>query len=150
MKKIILLTSITCLMLISGLTFANRNRPLETKKPEVSAQSSDTLIVLWTSGDPDVALKMVFMYAGASARVKWWSHVRLIVWGPSAKITAENAEIKEGIAKMQENGVVIEACKACADDYGVSDTLTSLGIDVKYMGKLLTQCLKGNYTVIAL
>jgi hypothetical protein len=121
-----------------------------TQETKVTTQPSDTLIVLWTSGDPDVALKMVFMYAGTSARVKWWSHVRLIVWGPSAKISAENTEIQEGIAKMLENGVVVDACKACADDYGVSDTLTSLGIDVKYMGKLLTQYLKGNYTVIAL
>ncbi len=28
--------------------------------------NSDTLHILWTSGDPDVAIKMVFMYAQAS------------------------------------------------------------------------------------
>lgn len=150
MKRIISLSLILCLLLISGIAFANPNQPMGTQETKVTTQPSDTLIVLWTSGDPDVALKMVFMYAGTSARVKWWSHVRLIVWGPSAKISAENTEIQEGIAKMLENGVVVDACKACADDYGVSDTLTSLGIDVKYMGKLLTQYLKGNYTVIAL
>lgn len=109
---------------------------------------NDTLIILWTSGDPDVALKMVFMYAGTSARVKWWGHVKLIIWGPSSKLTAENPEIQQGIAKMQENGVIIEACKACADDYGVSDTLSSLGIDVKYMGKPLTEYLKSGKKVL--
>jgi hypothetical protein len=150
MKRIISLSSILCLMLLSGIVFANLNQPMETQGTKESTQPSDTLVILWTSGDPDVAIKMVFMYAGTSARVKWWSQVRLIVWGPSAKIAAENAEIKEGIAKMQENGVVIEACKACADDYGVSDMLSSQGIDVKYMGKPLTQYLKGNYTVITL
>jgi hypothetical protein len=43
---------------------------------------------------------------------------------------------------MKEAGVALFACKACADIYGVSDKLSSLGIDVKYMGVPLTQYLK--------
>ncbi|NHB70363.1 DsrE family protein [Bacteroidales bacterium M08MB] len=126
-------------------TLTNSSTAYQTTPPNAQ---SDTLVILWTSGDPDVALKMVFMYAGTSARVKWWGHVRLIIWGPSSKLTAENPEIQQGIAKMQENGVVIDACKACADDYGVSDKLSSLGIDVKYMGKPLTEYLKSGKTVL--
>lgn len=34
--------------------------------------NSDKLVILWTSGDREVALKMVFMY-GLNAKVKgWW------------------------------------------------------------------------------
>jgi hypothetical protein len=43
---------------------------------------------------------------------------------------------------MKEAGVALFACKACADIYGVSDKLSSLGINVKYMGVPLTQYLK--------
>ena len=150
MKKMILLSIILFLMLISGITFANLNQSIETQRAKVPFQQSDTLVILWTSGDPDVALKMIFMYAGTSARVEWWSHVKLIIWGPSSKLTNENPEIQQGIAKMQEIGVIVDACKACADKYEVSDKLSSLGIDVKYMGKTLTEHLKTGKIVLTL
>lgn len=105
---------------------------------------SDTLCILWTSGDPDVAIKMVFMYANAAKQNKWFDEVELIIWGPSSKLTSENKEIQEYLAKMQKNGIKTEACKACADSYGVSDKLKSLGIEVKYMGQPLTETLKSN------
>jgi hypothetical protein len=109
-----------------------------------SHYNSDTLCIVWTSGDPDVALKMVFMYANTAKKNRWFNEVELIVWGPSAKLASENKEIQETLVKMVENGVKIEACKACADQYGVSQNLKSLGIEVKYMGKPLTEILKSN------
>ncbi len=102
----------------------------------------DTLCILWTSGDPDVALKMVFMYANAAKQNGWWNQVELIVWGPSAKLASENKEIRESLTKLIKAGVKTEACKACTDQYGVSEKLAKLGIDVKYMGVPLTEILK--------
>jgi len=43
---------------------------------------------------------------------------------------------------MKEVGIILEACQACADRYGVSGMLQELGIDVKYMGQPLTQYIK--------
>lgn len=34
--------------------------------------NEDELIILWTSGDKEVALNMVFMYALNSKLNKWW------------------------------------------------------------------------------
>lgn len=108
----------------------------------------DTLCILWTSGDPEVALKMVFMYAGASKQNGWWRQVELIVWGPSAKLTSENAEIQESLANLTKAGIKTAACKACADSYGVSEKLEALGIEVKYMGQPLTEILKSDKKLI--
>jgi hypothetical protein len=103
----------------------------------------DELVVLWTSGDREVALKMVFMYTFNSARFKWgWNHVTLIVWGPSAKLLTVDAELQEYLHKMKEAGVKVLACKKCSDLYGVTKDLRHLGIEVKYMGKPLTQYLR--------
>jgi len=107
-------------------------------------EKADTLCILWTSGDPDVALKMVFMYAYNAKKYEWWEGVELIIWGPSAKLTSENEQIQKEIQKMMKQGVQVKACKACADSYGVSDDLKELGVDVKYMGKPLTETLKSN------
>ncbi len=112
-------------------------------------EKKDSLIVLWTSGDPEVALKMVFMYTLNCKLQGWWNEVNLIVWGPSAKILSESIQLQKGIQKMKEAGVILEACKACADLYHVSSKLEDLGIDVKYMGQPLTEYLKSDKVVLS-
>ena len=37
------------------------------------------------------------------------------------------------------------ACKACADSYGVSESLAGMGVEVKDMGQPLTEMLKGDW-----
>jgi len=112
----------------------------------------DELVVLWTSGDREVALKMAFMYTYNSKRFKWgWKNVTLVVWGPSAKLLASDTELKEHIIEMKEKGVKLLACKKCSDLYGVSDDLKRLGIEVKYMGKPLTDYLRDdNHRVLTI
>jgi hypothetical protein len=113
---------------------------------ETSVSSDPAKIfVLWTSGDREVALKMVFMYTYNAKKYKWWDTIRFIVWGPSSKLLAEDIELQDGIKKMKEEGVELYACKACADLYGVSDKLAELGITVKYIGKDLTDLIKSGW-----
>jgi len=116
--------------------------------PRPHTQGPSRLAVLWTSGDPEVATKVAFMYTLNAKRQGWFDEVTLIIWGPSSKLLAENAELQEEVAAMAEAGVEIVACKACADSYGVSKTLEDMGIEVKYMGRPLTDMLKGNWEVI--
>jgi hypothetical protein len=109
---------------------------------------SSKLLVVWTSGDRDVALNMVFMYTFNAKKNKWWENIRFLIWGPSSKLLAGDKELQEEIQKMREEGVEILACKACADRYGVSETLQDMGIEVKYMGVGLTEMLKGGWTTL--
>ena len=52
------------------------------------------------------------------------------------------------LAAMQADGVVIEACIACANMYGIADNLKELGFDVKGMGRPLTEYLKSGVKVL--
>lgn len=110
--------------------------------------SEENLVVIWTSGDREVALTMVFMYTLNSKVRKWWQNVNFIVWGPSAKLLSEDKELQESIEKMKEAGIVLEACKACADMYGVSEKLGEMGIDVRYIGGALTSYIKEGRKVL--
>lgn len=110
--------------------------------------SNNKLNVLWTSADREVALKTVFMYAFNSKLNGWWKNVKLIIWGPSAKLLSVDTELQHYIKKMLEHGVDVVACRACADSYGVSEGLEKLGIEVKYMGKPLTELLQANETLL--
>mgnify|MGYP006291001309 CR=1 FL=1 len=115
---------------------------------ESSVQSGEKLVVLWTSGDPEVAEKMVFMYVYNAKKYEWWQEITFIIWGPSSKLLAENDSLQQQLKKMKEEGIKLEACKACADQYGVTGKLEELGVKVKYMGQPLTDYIKGDHHVI--
>lgn len=106
---------------------------------------ANSLLVLWTSGDKEVAQNMVFMYVYNSKKNGWWGRVRLLIWGPSAKLLSEDKDLQASLAKMKEIGVELYACKACADRYGVGEKLTELGVMVKYTGTDLTDWLKAGW-----
>jgi hypothetical protein len=102
----------------------------------------DHLVVLWTSGDREVALKMAFMYARNSKVKGWWKDVTLVIWGPSSKLLTTDRELQTRLAAMKDAGVKLRACKACADEYGISPELEKLDVVVEYMGKPLAEFLK--------
>lgn len=104
------------------------------------------LVVVWTNGDREVAIRMAFMYTLNSKLNEWWNEVSLIVWGPSAKLLSEDAMLQEYIGKIKDAGVEILACKACSDSYEVSELLENMGINVKYTGLVLTDFLKDDNT----
>ncbi len=107
------------------------------------------LAVVWTSGDKDVAIKMVFMYTYNAKKQGWWDEVQLIVWGPSSKLLSDDADLQDYVKKMRDSGVDLKACIVCANMYGVTDKLRELGIDVKAMGKPLTDLLKSDWKVVS-
>jgi hypothetical protein len=134
------------LSVVIALTVLGNSTVYAQEKPvKKTTDDPSKLLVVWTSGDRDVALKVAFMYTLNSKTSKWWNDVCLVVWGPSAKLLSEDRELQDYVKKMEAAGVVVQACKACADMYGVSDTLSKLGIDVKYMGKPLTDMLKSGW-----
>jgi hypothetical protein len=143
MNKIIIL--IIPLLFLTGQKslFAQVSQP-PLKSEELNSKS-DTLLVVWSSGDPEVAEKVCFMYTYNAKKWGWFKEVIFVVWGPSAKLLAENKDLQESIRKMEDEGVILEACVACARMYGVEDDLAELGIDVKGMGTVLTEYLKRGY-----
>jgi hypothetical protein len=44
----------------------------------------------------------------------------------------------------------VEACKNCADNFGVSEKLEKLGVVVRYMGLPLTEYLKNGEKIITI
>lgn len=118
---------------------------------EPASEPSSTpshLAVVWTSGDPDVAHRVCLMYTNAAAKNKWFGEVRLIVWGPSARLLAADKDIQAKVKTMIKDGVNVQACIACADSYGVTETLRGMGIEVKPMGRPLTEILQSDYKVL--
>jgi hypothetical protein len=107
-----------------------------------------TLYILWTNDNFITAEKMVFMYAINSMRYGWWDNVTLVIWGATAKLVAENERIQQLIAEARKMEVYVTACKACADQLGVTEILEAHDIDVQYLGTALTHVLKNGEKLI--
>jgi hypothetical protein len=107
--------------------------------------ANDTLLVVWSSGDIEVAEKVCFMYTYNAKKWGWFENIIFVIWGPSAQLLAGNEDLQKQVKKMQEEGIIVEACIACARMYGVDEELKECGIDVKGMGTVLTRYLKAGY-----
>lgn len=115
---------------------------------QAAAAADDKLVVLWTSGDPEVAEKVCFMYTHNARLQGWFDEVTLIIWGPSSRLLSENQKLQGMVKAMMEDGVKVEACISCANMYGVAQALRDLGIDVKGMGVPLTDYLKSDAKIL--
>jgi len=144
MKKLLALLIImaSCLSL-----FAQPKAELKEKHKE-GFRASDSLVLIWTSKDPEVFNKVVYPYGLNSKKQSWWQNVEVLIWGPSTKLLSEDKDIQNKIKQLKELRVNLTSCKWCADQYNVSDILTELGVDVKYMGKPLTDYLKSGRKVL--
>lgn len=129
--------------------FALTSARADTAATEATAQDSiDRLAVLWTSGDPEVAHRVCLMYTHAAQNNGWADDITLIVWGPSSRLLAADKDVQATVKQMMEDGVRVEACIACANSYGIADDIRALGIEVKPMGKPLTDMLNSGYKVL--
>jgi len=111
-------------------------------------KNETALAVVWASGDPYVAERVALMYTHAAKAKSMFDEVVLIVWGPSAKVAAENIAIREKLELMKNDGVVLKACITCASEYGVTENLSEQGFEVSAMGGQLTEYLKSGAYVL--
>lgn len=102
----------------------------------------ESIFIIWSSADPEVAHNLAFMYSHNSLLRGWWGRVRLIIWGPSAKLASEDIDIQARIKEMMADGVEVWACRACAENYGVVPALEELGVNVIYVGTPVTEMIK--------
>ena len=109
------------------------------------------LNVLWTTDNYDTFANMIYMYTTNSIFNHWWDEVSVIIWGASAKLSANDPRVQESIKQMIHIGISVVACKACSDNLGTTEKLSEIGVDVKYFGTGLTEILQdGNQKLITI
>lgn len=91
---------------------------------------------------------MVLLYGSVILPRGYWDEAHLMIWGPSARLLAEDEQLQEMLKTVQQNGVSTSACVVCSDDYGVSERLQELGVVTEHTGERLTQALQDDWKVI--
>lgn len=112
------------------------------------SENQNKLLVLWSSGDREVALSMVFMYVLNATKEGWWDEIMLLIWGPSAEILAMDQDLRTPVKELIDLGVQVTACQSCAELFDVGDRLVRMGVHVEYMGEPLTRMIKDDWKVL--
>jgi len=146
MRKMIVFLIVV--LMVSGMSLWCQEKKAPAPASIEDEDPNDRLAVIWTSGDPDVAKKMVFLYVYNAKKNNWFKTIRFVIWGASTKLLSEDKELQERIKKMKKIGIELYACKWCSDSYGVSDLLTKLGVNVIYYGKPLTKLIKDDWKIL--
>ena len=145
-SKMIFILSVFSLLAIAVITSYLTGTSIYAS--EKIAGEPSKLLVVWTSGDKEVAMRMVYMYTFNAKKRGWFDEVRFLIWGPSSRMLAGDKELQDYLKKLKDVGVELLACQACADMYGVSDRLRELGVDVKYMGQPMSDMLKTGWKTV--
>lgn len=106
------------------------------------------LLIVWSTSEIEVAKKMILLYGSVILPRGYWNEAHIMIWGPSAKLLAENTELQKMVAKVQDIGVHFSCCIVCSDDYGVTEKLASLNIDMTHTGERLTESLQSDWKVL--
>jgi len=100
------------------------------------------VFVILGSGDREVALEVGLVYPLNAAKNAWMDEVKVILFGPSERVAAHDAEVQGRIQELLENEVEVLACKWCSDRMGVTEKLEEMGVQVEYVGSIISDLLK--------
>jgi hypothetical protein len=103
------------------------------------------VFVILSSGDREVALEVGLVYPLNAVKNRWMDGVKLIIFGPSEKIAAYDTEVRGRIEELQEAGIDVMACKWCADRMKITTALEDAGVEVVYVGPIISQMLKDGW-----
>jgi len=106
---------------------------------------SNKVFIVLSSADKEVALEVGLVYPLNAIKKKWMDEVKVVIFGPSEKIVAYDAEVQERIRELQEVGIEVMACKWCSDRMGISKILEGIGIKVVYVGSIMSELLREDW-----
>ena len=86
------------------------------------------------------------MYAVNTAKYEWMDEVKLIFFGPAESLLLEDEDMQELLREFQRQRMTAVACKYLADREGTDAALSELGVEVSYVGEMISQLIRDGYT----
>lgn len=106
--------------------------------------SAKVLVIIGTAERAKAQTGM--MYAVNTAKYGWLDDVKLIFFGPSENLLLEDEDMQELLREFHRHEKTAVACKFLADRDGTDAGLNDLGVDVSYVGEMISQLIKDGYT----
>ena len=85
------------------------------------------------------------MYALNALKNGWMEEVKIILFGPAQDLLLEDAELQKMLKEYQEIEEAVVACKFISDRDEKSEQLTEIGIQVEYVGEMISNYIHEGY-----
>jgi hypothetical protein len=104
---------------------------------------TDRVLVIIATGDKSKALTGL-MYARNALRRGWLRDVKVVYFGPSERLMAEDADVASAAIEVASLGEAY-ACKAVSDRENISEKIDEMGVKVEYVGAIISDYIKQGY-----
>lgn len=103
------------------------------------------ILVIIATADP-VKAEAGMMYAVNSLKYEWMDDVKLVFFGPAEKALLADPDMQELLLEFHRQDRTAVACRFLAERDGHDTGLNDLGLDVQYVGSLISGYIKDGYT----
>jgi hypothetical protein len=105
---------------------------------------ADKLIVIISTAEAEVA-RTGMMYAVNALKNLWMAEVKLFFFGPAQELLTRDAELQRLLQEYQVHEETAVACKFIADRDNTAEPTTGLGVEVKYVGTMISELIQDGY-----
>ena len=102
------------------------------------------VMVIVSTAEKDKALTGI-MYAVNAQKNKWVDDLKVIFFGPFENLVCDDEEVAQAASRLLDYETPI-ACKFLSDRDGISETLEKMGVNVDYVGALISGYIEEGYT----
>ena len=85
------------------------------------------------------------MYAINALKHGWMEEVKIIFFGPAQDLLLTDAKLQQAITEYQEIEKTVVACKFISDRDEKSEQLSEIGIQVEYVGEMISDYIHEGY-----
>ncbi len=110
---------------------------------EMEQVMSSKILVIISTGEAEKAATGL-MYARNAIRFKWMDEVEVIFFGPSERLLVEDEKIINAVKDFPEFEKTL-VCKFLSDRDGISEKIGEMGLNVDYVGPIISGFINEGY-----
>ncbi len=104
---------------------------------------SAKVVMIISTGEREKALTGM-MYAKNAVQNDWLEDVVVVFFGPVEKLIVKDDEIKDYAKELSEESECL-ACKYISDRDEVSKDIEEMGIEIEYVGSIISELIEDGY-----
>jgi len=101
------------------------------------------VLVIIATADKDKALTSL-MYATNAKKYGWVEDIKTIFFGPAQTLMVTDSEVSQAIQQLASQSETV-ACKFIAERDKLSDLTKKLGVQIEYVGTIISDLIKDGY-----
>ena len=105
---------------------------------------NDKILIIISTSDAGKA-RTGAMYAVNALKQGWMEEVKIVFFGPAQDLLLTDEELQKRVKEYQEIEEAVVACKFISDRDEKSEQLNEIGVQVEYVGEMISRYIHEGY-----